>query len=159
MYCGSKRENGQHGPAQKIVHGLNPGFKTSALKVQHSTTNRLFLPLCSSPRSLLPLLQSGPAGLHLHLRLSAGDQRPASGGDRGSVWKPAVLLRRLRFRRRAADRVHSSQRFKLPPVGQWRIWRGLTRVQGLVISLSLNVLSVVQEHAEGQGRSCFFVFH
>lgn len=42
MYCGSKRENGQHGPAQKIVHGLNPGFKTSALKVQHSTTNRLF---------------------------------------------------------------------------------------------------------------------
>lgn len=32
-------------------------------------------------RSFLPVLQPGPAGFHLRLRLPAGDQVPTAGGD------------------------------------------------------------------------------
>lgn len=79
-------------------------------------------------RSVLPLLQPGFAGFLLHLRLPAGDQSQASGGDRSAVRKPALFLRRLRFGRGTAGRIHPSQRFKLPSIGQRRIWRGLGRV-------------------------------
>lgn len=80
------------------------------------------------PRSIFPVRQPGIAWFLLLLRLPAGDQRPAPGGDRSIVWKPALLLRCLWFGRGSAGRIHPSQRFKLPSIGQRRIRRGLGRV-------------------------------
>lgn len=76
-------------------------------------------------RSFLPVLQLGFAGLHLHLRLPARNQSSPPGGDRGSVREPALLLRRLRFRRGTAGGVHPRQGLKLPSIGQRRLRRGL----------------------------------
>lgn len=83
-------------------------------------------PLCFLvSRRLLPLLQPGLVGFRLHLRLPARDQRQAPGGDRSAVREPALLLRRLGFRRRAPGGIHPRQRLKLPSIRQRRIRRGL----------------------------------
>lgn len=76
-------------------------------------------------RRFLPLLQHGFVGFCFHLRLPAGDQSQAPGGDRSLVWEPALLLRRLRFRRRAPGGIHPCQRLKLPSIRQRRVRCGL----------------------------------
>lgn len=76
-------------------------------------------------RSVLPLFQHGFAGVLLHLRLPARDQSQAPRGDRSTVRKPTLFLRRLGLGRGTAGRVHPGQRFKLPSVRQRRIWCGL----------------------------------
>lgn len=76
-------------------------------------------------RSVLPLFQHGFSGVLLHLRLPARDQSQAPRGDRSTVRKPTLFLRRLGLGRGTAGRVHPGQRFKLPSVRQRRVWCGL----------------------------------
>lgn len=113
----------------------------------NSTTKQLkscffFLSLYSC-RSVLPLLQPGLAGFLLRLRLPAGDQGAASGGDRRTVRKPAVFLRSVWLGRGPAGGIHPGQRLQLPPLRQRRLRRGLRDegLGGIFFSFFLCVLS------------------